>query len=788
MNPNPKCSLCDSTGDETIQFSCGHEFCFKCFPYLLVNKLKSNGLDLNFFQYASSEYSCLLCPKAKTSKFDFSKIMQILSQISIEIHSNKEKEKIKKEICTRCRAFADTYCLDCKLFFCEACLELKHMQNSDLQWENHKICPYDIVEILEIDKNNNGKIYHCACSQSNNLEFFCFNCENSSCKKCVENFHKNHRFTPLEKMSLNYGAIKECLNQIVDKFEEHRKKLFSKLEEDVENRRKYMEQTCGEIIAMVTDLKNKEIERFQTEVNLLKNRFSLILTSLQVFKFDLEKSHDISSGCFQPSKFLQLRKLFPDLLTQYNHSFERFDINLLENSRIIWLKKQLLIESDKNNDEIFKFSGKSPTLSLNIPIVSYSQPIEIVKRSFSSMASLEKEIDIAFKGMRIDPIAFKPQKEELGAKRKTDNSFNFLVNQNKSECVTSFMLGEETFVVWPGLCVLQIEDKAVGFSILKVYNLSTGRMVHQFNGGTENAFITLVSMYPKYANYDCKKWLYTGDDEGILRVYNLKRFKDSNEFNKKEYRTKPPKPNTSLLSAVIFDDIFNEVASYTGTYALASFNDKDLGIYLYEFREKLEPEERKIISNDFNKICCLINFCQNDEKTWVFFGFTGKGVTMFDLRTSTFVREFEFEAETKIPCINFLTKINKNNGEKETFLVYPQNNNKPTNNENQIVLVNLETWHTQKIEGLEKINDICIWNSDSYSTQMLVAKDDGHPFSVIDHQNFVKAIQIKDDWKTFNILKVLRKDRGKFIEGIVVFQLRCDAKSNTQDRVLFFKS
>lgn len=786
MNPNPKCILCDSIGDETIQFGCGHEYCFQCFPYLFLNKLKSNGLDLNFFQSSASfEYSCLLCPQSKASKLDFSRISQILSQISLEIHSNREKERIKKEECKICRKFADTYCIDCKLFFCEGCLEFKHMQNSDLQWENHKICPYDIVKTLEIDKNKNGKNYHCKCSQNNNLDDFCFTCESAFCRKCIENLHKNHRIT----MNLNYGAIKECLNQIVDEFEKHRKEIFSKIEEDVENRRKDMEKTCGEIIALVTNLKNKEIEKLHMEVNLLKTRFSLILTSFEVFKFDLEESHNFSSSSFHPIKFFQLRKLFPELLTQYNHTFEKFDINLLENSRIIWLKKQLLIESDKNNNEIFKFTGKSPTLSLDIPIVRYSQPSETVKRTFSSIASLEKVIDIAFKGMQIDPIAFKPQKEELGAKRKTDNSFNFMINQNKSECVTSFMLGGETFVVWPGLFVLQIDKQTIGFSILKIYNLSTGRMVHQLKGGTENVFITLVSMYPKYANYDCKEWLYTGDDEGILRVYNLKRFKDDDEFNKKEYRTKPPKTNTALLSAVIFDDFFHEIASYTGKYALASFNDKDLGIYLYEFREKLEPEERKIIPNDFKKICCVINFCQNDEKTWVFFGFTGKGVTMYDLRTSTWVKEFEFEAEDKIPCLNFLTKFNKNNGEKETFLVYPQNNNKPNNNENKIVLVNLETWHTQKIEGLEKINDICIWNTDSYSTQILIAKDDGRPFSTVDHQNLIKTNHLKDDWKTYNVLKVLRKDsRGKFIEGIVVFQLKWDEGSNIQDRVLFFKN
>ena len=92
------------------------------------------------------------------TKFDFSKIMQILSQISIEIHSNKEKEKIKKEICKRCRAFADTYCLDCKLFFCEACLELKHMQNSDLQfWKrNHRTISAGIIQRIQITSLRTG--------------------------------------------------------------------------------------------------------------------------------------------------------------------------------------------------------------------------------------------------------------------------------------------------------------------------------------------------------------------------------------------------------------------------------------------------------------------------------------------------------------------------------------------------------------------------------------------------------------------------------------------------------
>lgn len=720
--------------------------------------MKTSGIEKVFFEKKSSQYFCILCSNGQC-EVQFQRISDFFEQ---SFKSNKQEE-CNKDQCGACgEKFAESYCLNCSQFYCLSCEEIIHANNKS--FFEHKICSYQ--EKLEMFKPSKQCHFSCNCSLKNELEVFCLDCYVAICKRCFNDSHASHSKTFLGEMiseskKLNYKEIKDCLNQMFSDFESYKKNLVSKVEEDLEFSKKELERVYESILAMLNDMKKKQIEKIYGEFQHLKSQLSLLENSFVFLIKELEEVEYNDNKNFHPNKHFQIQNIFPHLL---HHVFEGFDVRILDNEKILPIKNILSL-SEQETTKYLSLIGANPVYFLKIPKIELSE----IKKLGSKTPST---IDYLFENFNSYPPDL--LKQRLPVVLDTVSFQQFFTKECKSSNSTSFMMNGDTFVVWPGL---QKSGNNI-FSVLHIYNLSQSKMANKILGSIEGAYINVIATYPKHTNYDSKKWLYTGDSEGDLRVYNIER--NQKQFEK-IFKLPPKLPKTGILSTIIFDDTFNELDSRnSGIYMFISYDDEKMKLYLYEFKEKEKILKFiRAIDNTFKKKCATINFCHDEKKTLVFFGFTNKAVIMYDLKSSTWVKEFP--STNMVTSINFMTKIIAE--KKERSMIYTEDNEK----NNSIKIVDFDTWKIKKniiIESCQEVHDICIWNSNNDKKQFLVASCEY--IYTVDLENMSAPCANKtQEWLTMNLIKVLKKDMdGKsFIEGVVA----CQINKESECRVAFYQ-
>ena len=140
------CDLCCYSTQDLFPFTCGHNLCFLCLPFFLVQNMKSKGLSTFFFQTVPCEYSCMLCKTGKSLLF-----------IEKMFSSNKPVSSNERTLLCSCGAQKlERFCVDCEYVVCELCYQQKHkihqlVYMKDIKFDTEVLMSFsnDIMRLCE---------------------------------------------------------------------------------------------------------------------------------------------------------------------------------------------------------------------------------------------------------------------------------------------------------------------------------------------------------------------------------------------------------------------------------------------------------------------------------------------------------------------------------------------------------------------------------------------------------------------------------------------------------------
>ena len=716
------CELCksDSIDSLSIVFSCHHRICFLCFPYFMLSILRSTGIKQNFFK-DQTEYECIICNKGKT----------IIAFDKINAYFHKKYLDLKQ--CHFCDGKPKSFCIDCDCYYCEICVgnhhndEIfkKHKQNDNLEGNDPK--NQKINDLPSKYKNE------CKC-KSSSLTVFCLNCNESVCNKCALEYHSNHAIQPIFEIFNQYqqfdnDKVKKGMENLKENFTRFKNHLIKATEEIVAASNKEYDKIFDQIVDLLKKLKQKKDEQSAKEFHNLGIKLRVIEHSIACLKEDIEKNE--KNNVFSPNKTFLINKFLLNHAIEKKMEIEDFTIKTLVNDKLKAIIKTLNFDDKKNNIE---FVGDDELFKID---------------KFQK----NEEIDLVLKNTRYetfltDPIYFiKKVKNEALL-----DSFYFEDNHNISSNSTSFMLNDQSYIVY------QTKEREKFF--LKIFNISSKVSIQKNYGSTQ---ITFLSTYPKYASYDQKKWLYVGDATGCLKVFDITNTKFEEIYEIKE------KIGRKLLSASIFDDKFNELKTYKqkGIYAIISYYDDDCPISIYSLNENKKHLKIREIKNPLHKSCFNIDYYYDDKnkKTCYFFGFEKSFIKAYDFKNNGWLAN-RIETDGIVTSMNFVLK--KINEKIKYMLIFTQNNHVSTVN------ITGDDWKiikSRKLHESASINSICVWDY-SIKNRLLITTKKENTVQILDIENletvFIDSLKKKNEF--VNILKFLKKDdKNQLKEGLAYF-------------------
>jgi len=683
------CAICqEGLKIDHISSSCDHSFCLKCYPYLLFNLIKSIGIRAEFFGNPQNEYLCLICGSGKI-KFPYESLFKEFKE-----NPSFGKEKAKK-LCDGCKEkHAEIFCTECLRIFCDECLEQTHKPK---MFQSHKISNLEHMESLK--EVSTAEKFQCSCSAKHFLTNFCLKCQIAICSYCLKSQHEGHDQISLEKAMLNESkskAIEKKIESLHQNYSFFKKEFLKKVENSRNIYKDKFNAIIEEIIKELKSLKDLNEKKSSEECQILSFQLQLIQSSLLLMKQELQQYH----SNLHPNKKFHIMKLLDDIEESQMARDTDWEANYEENL-------ESMIEM---KDMVLKIQNKY--LSQNHRLMKLDGYYEIKFRKI-----------LDFDNFQTNPVELLKEPNTIVEEKSLNCRFF------KSQVSCSYLLNEESFLVWAGYIKDNLGKKTYP---LMVYNLSQNKKETLLQKDNKDQ-ITLVDYYPKDDRDFQKKWLYCADDGGILRIYKIlanKSFK-----LKSQIETNLGK---AILSAMIFKDQFNELDAnsedeLSNCYIMMTlYEGSPPPILLYKKIRDCNTNEdkwelfRKIATPYDNKNCFTLNFYEDeiDRKTRFFFGFSSSYIGIYDLKANSWEKT-DFETENRVNCIKFLfrninsnksTSLNESENKIEPFLIYCLN----TNN---LIIGNIKTRKiVRKIEinNVSHIYDCCIWNSSSnnYNKQL----------------------------------------------------------------------
>lgn len=774
------CSLCQNTiRNDRIYFSCNHLICLHCFPFILLNIIASNGIKNDFFESTRTQFSCIICKNGQTN-LPFDQISKHFTELSNE----KAFRKISKiQICERCEENpAIQYCRTCKFNFCRKCLNSVHETRA---FKNHQIENCQIKKILN----------KCLCGE--NIEHFCLECLLGICEFCLNKEHNNHKKTSYQKFVskckeiINLDAAKQSLLTLLGDFSIFRNDFMKSLNISLKKEHEESDKLFDNIFNLLKNLQAKYANNLSIRKKNLEAKFSLIHSSLLTLYDEIERKEN----------------LIPNKLYQFCHFFEikqKFQLKNFDFVQNHQLKEIIQILEQDNRH----FLGDGQIKANSLPTEGYFHSHLINKDDYVYSKCYEN--------FKSNPVELFDKQQGVLLEKE-----NFIPIWPKSNVSCSFFLNNKTFLAWAG----GIVDGNKWKGPIIFYDLSNRKReieLQEYN--SSNFLSTVISTYPKYG-FEPKRWLFSGDNDGVLRIYDLtSQLQPFSQVHKIETNL-----GKAILSAIIFDDRFNEIegnqSAKNKIYAFITFDDGNLPIRMYSFIENegnynnnnSNWEIYTEIPNPLKKECFTINFFHDEEllKTWIFFGFCFN-IINYDLKANKW-GEKQFKTSDNVTSIQFLfrerkllesVRNRKNQSQFERFLIYTCWYN------NTIVVADINTGDiSRKVEllNVESINDICLWNNNKFggsnnnTSNNNNAGLENYLIVVTQNQNSIKILNFEDlsilhckelvesKGKMIiiptNVIKVLTKgnDDKDFKEGLIYFQTTVEFKDKENRQIILFE-
>ena len=745
------CSICqEELTHDKVSYSCNHAFCFKCCPYLLFKLLKTFGLNWKFFERPEKEYPCPICSKV-FSKFPFEQVFEDFKSTSEIFQENEIPDNKAENPAMYLSSFRDSS-------FNEPTTE-KKMHKKTLSIPNFE------------EKNSEIVKFQCSCPEKHALTHFCFKCKTAICHPLLKSLHSNHipnvSLQDFNLLKTNSEALNYKVGTLLENFMKFNESFINKIEASRKSLITQFDNMIDEIICELKSMKSFNLEKINRETDFLRTQTKIIQSSLAFIQKEL--SQNFSN--LHPNKQFQLVRLLEDIKS------DKYEVK----------------EGDwkiKYDEMLGNFEYIKKNIS-NVKQTVFSEENRIMKFGDSEFFKIEKQepdrLNEIFQNFKTNPTDMLKQPEfsiiDVGS---------FYGNWYKSNLSCGFMIKEESFIAWAGYS--KDESGILRYPLI-VYNISQMKKELIFQKDSKFSKITQVSTYPQDdINYFNKKWLYTADSAGVLRIYEIsaeKSFKLLSEINTKIEKEK------AILSAKIFHDKFKELDSksfknnekdeITHCYVMIVLNDPLLPILLYRrvnesiFSNGLKWELFRKIANPLKKHCYTINFHYDEalSKTRFYFGFSQKFIAIYDLKTNKW-ETTDFETKDRVNSIEFFfrkrmmtvasfTSLYSVENQTEGFVIYSQYNR-------TLVIGNLETRQiVRKIEfpHVCKILDCYVWNSphDNYigETYLVMVTREKNSIQIIDFDSLNVLFIKKFEQYPINLVKVLKKDQENYRESVACF-------------------
>ena len=136
----PMCVLCQQNLNERNKatFSCQHNICFQCFPFVIYKRLETKGFQSGFFDSDDMEFECLICQKTSIVSIKIDNMLEFYRKI-LQDPKQDHSKKFEDPKCEACEEkIATLCCIDCNnQIYCEGCLNMSHQMNK--RFAKHKI-------------------------------------------------------------------------------------------------------------------------------------------------------------------------------------------------------------------------------------------------------------------------------------------------------------------------------------------------------------------------------------------------------------------------------------------------------------------------------------------------------------------------------------------------------------------------------------------------------------------------------------------------------------------------
>ena len=731
---NKFCFICqeDAVEKNQIFFTCDHSFCLKCYPYLLINLLSSNGINEKLFENLQREILCPICSLGK-AQFSFKPLYEEF----FHDKSNSKEGNLKesKKLCSYCDEVAkEWFCVECNDGFCITCLEAIHQVK---KFQNHRITTLDDYrEIIELDCTSlpmKKQDFKCKCSANQTLSHFCYGCQKAFCQSCLETEHNGHLVVLLENPDFEKWRNEKNLNLKINEWKEiclgFQEQFLAKLERERDIFNKEFEKIMDEIIKKLKSSQKNCNEKIIEETNFLKSQMNLFGSCLSHIEQDVDEIIKL-----HPNKQFHIIKILNEI-----------KIEKLENTNYQCSFQEILQKIQEIKIPIAE--------KIEFPLISENDEKKrlIVKKSDVNVIKLEKEVCLKEIPSSVNPI-YLLKEPELVIQEKS-----FYCRWNKSSVSCNFQIENESFLAWAGYN--KASDGKKTYPLI-LYNLFEAKTI-TLEPDNKSA-ITVVSTYPKDKNI--KKWLFCANQIGVVKIYRISN--DKSFRLESQISTNLGKP---ILAAMIFKDQFQElinpmvsndmestIIKDSDCFMILTLWDAELPILLYKNIRTERNEERwelfRKIQNPLNRFCFTINFYYDEisNKTRFFFGFCSSFISIYDFANDKW-EQTEFVTKNVVYSINFFFK-NIKTSEKDSFFIYTHAQN--------IIIGNLETkkiLRSVELPNVTCICDCCVWDSTG-GTYLLVATNNLNSIQIIDLETLSVVFVKNLDKFPINLTKVLNGD------------------------------
>ena len=729
------CILCqEKLKIERIEFTCKHSLCFECLPYILYNHLQIMVLKNDMGFDIKARTSCLVCPKGKSTMSWDQLIMTVGRNTETRSQKSLDEGAAQKNSSSERKISLYEKCKNSVKKLSNFFEENETIKNNEELHNRSKSCFQNLL---------------CKCSSNKMLEYFCLDCKIAICSLCCKSLHQEHNHVFLsdnifKNEKLNYQKASENLKNINLLFNDFQKSFLNTVHMIGQLEREKFNEICDELIFSINQLKKIKSQKFIEEYIQFKSHLSLIQNSIECLSQEIDKNQEI-----HPNKLFQINN-FCDYEI-FVEKIKNICLKSNENQEIIKVKNSIKEISAKLVEEnifkpifqerVKKFPMYENTVMTDSQSTQCSKTIETYSRASDSVGSNPIEL------LKKNPTIL-----EKGT---------FSPGYYKSNVTTSFIMGGENYLVWPGTYSSPSINKKISFSLenvnitpknhksealknyccLHIYNLTLRKKetILKVNSSKLNVISTFSN--------DSKKWLYTADDFGVMRIYDIMNGKNFKEIHKIETNS-----GKEILSAIIFEDKYKEINhNDKGIYLLISFNDWKSPLLLYKLDIGKEEEIIREIRNPLKKSCWTLNFYhnQNISKTCIFAGFTSSFIKIYDIETNSWLSQ-QFETKAPVYSINFITGENEDYG--TNFVVYTQGNN-------LIIIANIDNGKIIKkinMPNSEVVFDLCTWNW-LKKIYFITTAQNKNAIKILDYDKSEPIVMSKEtgDFLTVNLTKIL---------------------------------